>query len=292
MRVKVCGFEMAYEDTGSASTSLSTPPLLLIHGFPLDRTLWAMQVRGLADVARVIAPDLRGFGESGMPRTTSPMVPSPDRNESTTGEGMRPAGAVTMDTYADDLRGLLDALGVKSAVVAGLSMGGYIAFAFYRKNAARVRGLILADTKAGPDSPEGKKGRDDNIVLARAQGAGAIADKMLPKMLTPKTAAERAGIANAARAMMARQPVAGVVAALEAMRDRPDSTPTLAEIKAPTLVVTGAEDALIPPKEAEAMRDAIRGARLVSIPGAAHLANLDQPDAFNAVVREFLKTVA
>lgn len=264
MKVKVRGFEMAYDDTNGSGV-----PLLLIHGFPLDRTLWAAQVRGLADVARVIAPDLRGFGESGMP-----------------------TGSVTMDTYADDLRGLLDALGVKNAVVAGLSMGGYIAFAFYRKNAARVRGLILADTKAGPDSPEGKKGRDDNIALARAQGAGAVGDKMMPKMLTPKTAAERADIANAARAMMARQSVAAVVSALEAMRDRPDSTPTLAEIKAPTLVVTGAEDALIPPKEAEAMRDAIRGARLVSIPGAAHLANLDQPDTFNAAVREFLKLVA
>ena len=264
MKVKVRGFEMAYDDTNGSGV-----PLLLIHGFPLDRTLWAAQVRGLADVARVIAPDLRGFGESGMP-----------------------TGSVTMDTYADDLRGLLDALGVKNAVVAGLSMGGYIAFAFYRKNAARARGLLLADTKAGPDSPEGKKGRDDNITLARAQGAGAVGDKMMPKMLTPKTAAERADIANAARAMMARQSVAAVVSALEAMRDRPDSTPTLAEIKAPTLVVTGAEDTLIPPKEAEAMRDAIRGARLVSIPGAAHLANLDQPDTFNAAVREFLKLVA
>lgn len=264
MKIKVRGFEMGYEDTGGGNT-----PLFLIHGFPLDRTLWATQVRGLADIARVIAPDLRGFGESGLP-----------------------SGAVTMDTYADDLRGLLDALGVKNAVIAGLSMGGYIAFAFYCKNAHRVRGLVLADTKAGPDSPEGKKGRDDNATLARAQGAGAVGDKMMPKMLTPKTAAARADIVNAARAMMARQSVEGVVRALEAMRDRPDSTPTLAEITVPTLVLTGAEDTLIPPKEAEAMRDAIRGARLVSIPGAAHLANFEQPDAFNAAVREFLKSLA
>ncbi|MDE3091075.1 MAG: alpha/beta fold hydrolase [Chloroflexota bacterium] len=269
MKLKVRGFEMAYEDTGGASTTLSTPPLLLLHGFPLDRTLWATQVRGLADIARVIAPDLRGFGESGMPQ-----------------------GTVTMDVYADDLRGLLDALGVKSAVVAGLSMGGYVALAFYRRNASRVRGLILADTKAGPDSAEGKKGRDDNIALARAQGAAAVGDKMLPKMLTPKTAAERPDVTDAARVMMARQSVAGVVGALEAMRDRPDSTPTLADITVPTLVVTGAEDTLIPPKEAEAMRDAIRGARLVSIPSAAHLANFEQPDAFNRAVREFLKSVA
>jgi pimeloyl-ACP methyl ester carboxylesterase len=268
MKASVHGFEIAYDDAGSDSTSPGAPALLLIHGFPLDRTLWATQVRGLSDITRVIAPDLRGFGESGMP-----------------------AGPVTVDDYADDLRGLLDALGVKSAVVGGLSMGGYIALAFYRRHAALVRGLILADTKAGPDSPEGKQGRDDSIALARAEGAGAVGDKMLPKMLTPKTASERPDVANAARAMMARQSVAGVAAALEAMRDRPDSAPTLEEITAPALVMTGAEDTLIPPTEAEAMCGAIRGARLVSIPGAAHLANLDQPDAFNTAVRAFLKSI-
>ena len=117
---------MAYEDTGGSGT-----PLLLVHGFPLDRTCWSAQTRGLRDAARVIAPDLRGFGESASP-----------------------AGAATMDGYADDVRALLDALGVKSAVVAGLSMGGYIAFAFIRKFPERVRGLTFANTKAGADSPE------------------------------------------------------------------------------------------------------------------------------------------
>jgi 3-oxoadipate enol-lactonase len=268
MKINFSGFSMTYEDSGDHSHSLAPLPLLLIHGFPLDRTLWAGQVRSLAEVARVIAPDLRGFGESGMP-----------------------SGAVSMDTYADDLRGLLDALGIQSAVITGLSMGGYIALAFHRRNPAHVRGLILADTKAGPDSPEGKKGRDDSIVLARAQGSGAIGEKMLPKMLTPKTIMEREDVATAVRTMMARQPVAGVVAALEAMRDRPDSTQTLREIKAPTLVVTGAEDMLIPASEAEAMSEAIQGARFASIPGAAHLSNLDQPDAFNEAVRSFLKSI-
>ncbi len=260
MKARVHGFEMAYDDTGSNKILL-----LLIHGFPLDRTLWAAQTHGLSDVARIIAPDLRGFGESGMPN-----------------------GAVTMDTYADDLCGLLDALNFKNAVVGGLSMGGYISFAFYRKYPDRVRALILANTKAGADSLEGKKGRDDNAALARDKGAGAIAERMLPKMLTPKTVAERAQVAQSANAMMARQSVAGVVGALMAMRDRPDSTPMLATISAPTLIITGAEDTLIPPKESELMRDAIRGARLVTIPNAAHLSNYEQPEAFNLAVREFL----
>lgn len=283
MKVKVHGFEMAYDDTGGGTGGV-TPPLLLIHGFPLDRTLWAAQTRGLADVARVIAPDLRGCGESGTRVVHEPPL----------------RGDVTMDTYADDLRALLDALGIKNAVIAGLSMGGYIAFAFYRKYTHRVRALILANTRAGADSPEGKKGRDENAALARERGAAAIADKMLPKMLTPKTAAERPDIAKAAREMMARQPVEGIVGALMAMRDRPDSTPTLAKIAVPTLIITSADDTLISPKESEAMRDAIRGARpatgrgvcdLVSIPEAGHLSNFERPDAFNRAVREFLKTV-
>jgi 3-oxoadipate enol-lactonase len=223
----------------------------------------------LADVARLIAPDLRGFGESGSPREN----------------------AVTIDTYADDLGGLLDALGVGNAVIGGLSMGGYIALAFYHKYARRVRALILANTRAGADSPEGKKGRDDNVALAREKGAAALAEKMLPKMLVPKTAALRSQIADEVHAMMARQPVEGIVAALTAMRDRPDSTPMLAEITVPTLIIASTDDALIPASEAEAMREAIRGARLVTIPRAAHLSNVEQPAAFNQAVREFLRSV-
>ena len=264
MKSKIHGFEMAYEDTGAVGT-----PLLLIHGFPLDRTLWIAQTNGLADIVRVIAPDLRGAGESGLP-----------------------SGAVTMDTYADDLSALLDSLGVKSAIVGGLSMGGYIAFAFYRKYPHRVRALILADTRAQPDSPEAQKGRDENAALARDKGAGAIADKMLPKMLTPKTLESRPEVGKAVRELMARQPVEGVVAELMALRDRPDSTPTLAQISVPTLIIVGAEDTLTPPNDSEMMRDAIRGARLVAIPNAAHLSNFEQPDVFNSAAREFLKSLA
>ncbi len=264
MKLKLRDFEIAYDDTGG-----SQPPLLFIHGFPLDRTYWTGQTRALRDVARVLAPDLRGFGESRLP-----------------------TGAVTMETYADDLRDLLDALDIQRAVVAGLSMGGYIAFAFYRKYAARVRALILADTRATPDTPEAKKGRDENIALARAQGTAAVAEKMFPKMLMPQTIAERADIADATRALMSRQPVEGVIAALGALRDRPDSTPTLAQIAVPTLIVVGAEDALAPPKDSEQMRDEIRGARLAVIPNAGHLSNLEQPDAFNQIVRDFLQSLS
>jgi pimeloyl-ACP methyl ester carboxylesterase len=261
MKIRVNGFEMAYDDTVGNEV-----PLLLIHGFPLDRTMWRAQLNGLSDVSRLIVPDLRGFGESGMP-----------------------SGNVTIDAYADDLCGLLEGLGIKKAVIGGLSMGGYITLAFYRKFTDRVRGLILANTKAGADSAEGKKGRNENATLAREKGTSAIAERMLPKMLTPKTAAERPEIAKSTNAIMVGQSVEGVVGALMAMRDRPDSTPLLATISVPTLIITGAEDTLIPPKESEAMQAAIPGARLVTIPGAAHLSNYEQPEAFNQAVHNFLK---
>ncbi len=260
MKAILNGIGVAFDDTGSGGI-----PLVLLHPFPFDRTLWAAQVSGLADAARIIAPDLRGFGDTELG-----------------------AGPITLDTYAGDLAALLDARGIARAVVAGLSMGGYTAFAFYRKYPERVRALILADTRPQPDSPEAKQGRDENIALVRSRGAGALADKMLPKMLTAGTVAARGAVTQATRVAMARQPVTGIIAALEAMRDRPDSTPTLAQISVPTLVIAGAEDTVTPLQDAELMRGEIRGARLVAIAGAAHLSNFEQPDAFNRAVREFL----
>lgn len=264
MQISVRGSKVGYEDTGGPGV-----PLVLLHGFPLDRSIWAAQVAGLADVARVIAPDLRGFGES-------PLA----------------GGAMSMDRYAGDVRGLLDALNVSKAVIGGVSMGGYIAMAFHRNSADRVRGLVLVDTRAGADSSDAKKGRDASIALARSEGAAAVGAQMLGKMLTPATAATDVPMRNALSKLMGGQSVEGVIGALGALRDRPDATPSLAQISVPTLVVCGAEDTLIPPRESEALRDAIRGARLALIPGAAHLPNYEKPDAFNRVLREFLVSVA
>ena len=262
MKTLVHGFEIVYDKSNQGSI-----PILLIHGFPLDRTLWVKQLGGIN--AHVIAPDLRGFGDSALP-----------------------GGAVTIETYAEDLHALLDALNIKNVVVAGLSMGGYITLAFYRKYPQRVRALILANTKAGADSAEAKKGRDDNAALVREKGAAAVGEKMMPKMLALKTVTERPAIAATVQAMMARQSVNGVVAALMAIRDRPDSTPMLAQISVPTLIITGAEDNLIPPKESKVMHDNIRSSQLVVIPNAAHLSNVEQPEAFNRAVNDFLKSLA
>ena len=250
-------FEMAFDDTGGPHA-----PLVLIHGFPLDRTVWTAQAKGLGGVARVIAPDLRGFGGT----------PLPD-------------GPVSMDTYAADVADLLDALDVDRAVVGGVSMGGYVAFAFRRLFPARVRALVLVDTRPGPDSAEGRKARDETAALARSAGAAEVAARMLPKMVGSGAAQ---GYARSLSELMSRQPVAGIVAALGAMRDRADSTPGLARIDVPALVVSGAEDALVPPSEAEAMAKTIPGARLALLPGVGHLPNFEAPEAFNDAVRTFL----
>ncbi|MBL8056365.1 MAG: alpha/beta fold hydrolase, partial [Anaerolineales bacterium] len=174
------------------------------------------------------------------------------------------------------------------AVVCGLSMGGYVALAFYRRHRARVAGLILAATRAGADSPEAQAGRDRMAQTAREHGAGAVAEAMLPKLFAPAAYAARPELVAGARPMLAGASVDGIVSALAALRDRPDSTPRLAEITVPTLVIHGTDDQLIPPAEAEKMAAGIPGAALRLIAGAGHLLNLEQPAAFNAAVSDFM----
>lgn len=242
-------------------------PLVLVHGFPLDRTIWSEQMTALAASARVIAPDLPGFGSSSPPAATAPSI----------------------DGYADGLRDLLDRLGIDRTVVGGVSMGGYVALAFARRHPERLRGLILVCTKSGADTPEGRVLRDKGADLVRREGTAAIAAQMLPKMLAPRAAPSPA-LAEIDR-VMRRQPPDTVIAALAALRDRPDATPGLTAITVPTLVVCGIDDTIIPRSESALLASRIRGARLVSIPHAGHLAHLDAPETFDAAVREFLATV-
>jgi pimeloyl-ACP methyl ester carboxylesterase len=251
-----------YDDLGNGV------PLLLIHGFPLDRSLWRSQIESLQNAARVIAPDLRGFGQSGdAPETLS------------------------MDDYAADLKALLDALNVKQVVVCGLSMGGYIALAFLVRYSGMVKGLILANTRAGADSDQAREARYANAQKALDEGTPAIVEGLFPKMLTEDTIARRASLATYVRSMMSHQPAGGVAAALRGMAARPDRSEWIKSINIPTLIITGGADTLIPPGESEAMHKAIAGSKLVVIPDAAHLSNVENPDAFNAAVREFLGKV-
>jgi 3-oxoadipate enol-lactonase len=250
------GIELAYRDEGDGQ------PVLLIHAFPLNAAMWDRQLQALSPRHRVIAPDLRGLGATA-----------------------RGSGATSLDQHADDLAALLDHLRIDRVTVAGLSMGGYISFALLRRHRARIARLILADSRAGADGDAAKQGREQNARLAEQQGPGAIADQMLPKLLA---AAAPAALRDEVRRMIEANDRAGIAAALRAMAARPDSTPLLATIDVPTLVIVGAEDALTPPSEANALYEAIPGCRLVEIPGAGHLANLDAPEEFNAAMDEFL----
>lgn len=253
--------EMGYDESGAGT------PLVFLHGFPHDRPLWSHQLQGLAAQARCIAPDLRGFGET------------PAR------------GPYSMDQYADDVAGLLDRLRIDRAVVAGLSMGGYVALALWRRHRRRLRGLVLANTRAGADSGDARERRRAVIATARAYGSSAVADQMVPGMVGKTTRQKSPEVVNAVHRMISAAGVDGIVGALEAMMDRPDSTATLATIDVPTLIVAGDEDALIPVSEARAMQAAIRGSTLEVISGAGHLSNLERPAAFNHVVSEFLARV-
>lgn len=261
MIVLLDGMEIGYDDGGTGV------PILFIHGFPHDRTLWTPQLQGMTAQARVLAVDLRGFGET----TVDPPY--------------------SMDQYADDLVGFLDMLHVERAVVAGLSMGGYIAFAMWRRHAKRIRALVLANTRAGADGDEAKERRRSQMALARTQGSNAIADAVLTGMLGKTTRARRPEIVSTVHGMISSAPVDGVIGALQAMIDRPDSTDTLRTIDVPTLVVTGDEDTIIPIEDVQSMQAAIRGSSLEVITGAGHLTNLERPAAFNHVVSEFLATL-
>lgn len=245
-------------------------PLLLVHGYPFDHTLWQPQMDGLSDIAQVIAPDLRGFGQSDAPD-----------------------GIYTMEVYADDLAALLDTLKIEPVVVCGLSMGGYIALAFWKKYTSHVRGLILVDTRAGADAPAARQGRLDMAEQVKQQGSKPAADVMLPRVLAEITHRSRPDLVEFAHAMMLRQSPAGIIGAQLGMAERADSTPMLPTIQVPTLVVFGDQDVITPAEtEGRSLAAAIPGAKLVVIPNAGHLSNLEQPQVFNVAVREFLARVA
>jgi 3-oxoadipate enol-lactonase len=255
---------ISFDDVGAGL------PVVLLHAFPLSRVMWASQLAALQDSYRVIAPDLRGFGGSaGFTETPS------------------------LDRMADDVAELLDELKIRERVVlGGLSMGGYTALAFARRHADRLRGLILADTKAEADDAEGKANRDRLIAFAAQHTGRDVLEQMLAKLVDPATMAKHAEVVESLRQIAASQTSAGIIGALQAMRDRPDSGPSLAAIAVPTLVIVGEQDTLTPPSLAESLAARIRSAKLVRIAGAGHVSNMEKPTEFNAAVRAFLADLA
>jgi 3-oxoadipate enol-lactonase len=216
---------------------------------------------------RLITPDLRGFGGS---------------------TELDSISALSIGDYAEDIVDLLAELKVTRAVVGGCSMGGYAALALYQVAPQLFEGLVLANTRAGADSPESRANRRNMLALVDREGASGVAREMMPKLLGKTTHESNSDAESFVRRLIKQQSPVAIRGAIHRMMHRPDSTPLLAQVSVPTLVITGAEDEMIPVEESRRIASGIRGAKLVIIPGAGHLANLEQPEAFNAALSGFL----
>jgi len=254
---EINGLRIAYTDEGEG------PPLLFVHGFPLNRATWSKQVAFFKAKHRVIAPDLRGLGESASS-----------------------TGPVSMDRFAGDLYTLLQRLATGPVVLIGHSMGGYVALAFAKTYPDALRGLVLVGTKAGRDTPEAAATRRVTAGKVKAEGVSVVVDAMAPKMLSPGN--KDAATAASVHGFMAPSRPEGVIGALLGMADRPDAAAWLEQIRIPTLVITGEDDTIIPPGESAALVRSIPGAEFKAIPKAGHLVAFEQADAFNAALDDWL----
>lgn len=252
------GLEITYDESGRG------PSLLLIHGWPHDRALWAGQMSGLPTQARCIAPDLRGFG------------------------GSTVAGPWSIAQFADDLVALLDVLRIEQVVACGLSMGSYIALALARHHRARLRGLILTGTRAAADTPEASEKRARLIEFISSRGVAALADAQLGAMLSPVTLETRPLVRDALREIMASASAEAAIGGQRAMMGREDATTLLPSLDLPALVIAGADDALTSVAEQRAVSEAIPGCRFELISNAGHACPFERPAAFNHVVSELL----
>jgi len=253
--VRLRGIEIAYTDEGSGA------PIVFLHGFPFNRSMWRDQIDALRETHRVIAPDLRGHGESEV-------------------------APVTIPEMARDVAGLLTALDINQAVVGGLSMGGYVALSFCRQFSERVTALLLADTRASADTEEGKQNRALQAERVMLEGMEGIANEMLPKLLRPES---KPDVVSRVRQMIVRTKPLGAVAALQAMATRDDQTDFLSRINKPTLILVGVEDVITPLKDSQLMLHEIQRSSLEIIQQAGHVSNLEQPEQFNRLVNVFLE---
>jgi len=243
-------------------------PVIFLHAFPLSRKMWEGEVSFFSKNFQAVSIDLPGFGESAI------------LSEEET----------SMEKAADAVKKLIDTLFPEQKIIlCGLSMGGYVTFEFVRKYGPRVRALVLAATKASVDTPESRNNRFKMIELVNSEGVPAVADAMLPKLLGKTTRNEHPEIAQKTRELILANSPSGIAAALLGMANRPDSTALLKDIRTPVLILSGEEDEMIKPEETQAMKDKLPSSRLEVIPRAGHLVNLEQPEAFDKAIVNFLK---
>lgn len=258
------GVAMSYREMGEGAGE----PVVLLHAFPLNGGMFEPQMEALREERRVVAPDYPGFGRS--PRTPA----HPD-----------------MRYYAGAVRDLYDRLGIERAVLGGVSMGGYVAFECLRMFPERISGLVLANTRPEPDSEEMRENRRAMARRVAEEGVGVLIELQMRRLLAGTTLQNNRAVVERVKAMILECSPDGVVAALSAMRGRPDSSPLLEKITVPTLVIGGEQDAISSPEEMASMAKRIPTSRHVTLPHAGHLSNLENPDGFNAALREFLATL-
>lgn len=256
------GIELHFTDQGDGS-----PAVLLIHGHPFDKTMWQPQVEFLASAHRVIVPDLRGYGKSGI---------AADATE------------VRLERFAADGLALMDFLGIREFVLGGLSMGGQIAMEMNQQSPERIQALLLADTFATLDSAERRQWRFATADRLEREGMKTYAQQELPKMITPANARRLPDVAAHVMEMMTSTSPRGAAAALRGRAQRRDYLPLLPKIQVPTLVVVGREDVYTPVPVAEQLFQQIPSAELLVIENAGHMPNLEQPGAFNEAVGSWL----
>jgi pimeloyl-ACP methyl ester carboxylesterase len=243
--------------------------VLLVHGFPLDHTMWRFQIEALADHFCVIAPDLRGFGRS------------------------PPLQSVTMAQYADDLAELLDSVAPERAVnYCGLSMGGYIGWEFWKRHANRLSSLIACDTHAHADTPAVARARRAMARSVQRDGVQSIVDSMMDRLISPYSRENRPGIVAELRSSIIRTPADSIAAAQVAMADRSEFVLQLSQIEVPVMAIAGRHDAIAPPHVMREMANQIPVAQFLEIPNAGHMAPLENPEAFNAGLIKFLQALS
>ena len=246
-----------------------SPAILLLHAFPLNWRMWEPQIDHLRDRARVIAPDFPGFGLSGPPQ-----------------------GMTSLEDYARKVVAVLDRQGVDEVLVAGLSMGGYVAFRLIDLLGRRLVGLLLADTRATADDEPTVTARHELAAEVEVQGVEVAASEFLPKLIGSTTLRTRPALVDSIRSIIMQNNPAGVAGGLRALAARSDSTPLLARIACPAICVAGEEDSITPPEVAADMAARIPGAEVEILAGAGHLSNLEAPQAFNEVLKALLQKVA
>jgi 3-oxoadipate enol-lactonase len=263
MKALINGIDVEYRDEGRGIA------VILIHAFPMSQAMWDEQVAVLGRICRVITVDLRGFGDSDVP-----------------------PGPYWMPLMASDVRGLMSRLGIDAAVLMGLSMGGYVAMSFYRNFPDAVRGLILADTRAAADNPEGRERRLKSAEKAEREGTESIVDEMVQVLLSQAAIETRPDVVSRVRRIALQNQPGALAAAQLGMAARTDSAEMLAAADCPSLVIVGSEDRLSTPGETRGWQERMPNSRLAVIEGAGHLSNIEQPDQFNRAVAEFITTLA